>query len=265
MQCSLKMNKAKPYYYYLVSYFISMSLFAENITLELVTEHLPPYQIVSTENHITGFSTDIVNEMVKRSGYKEELNAYSWARSYNLAQKKENTCIYSIIRLPEREALFKWVGILTQTNNVIFGKKSDLSVPFKSLDEAKNYTIAVIRNDATHFILLSRGFEEGKNLYVINNTKSLFNLLLLRDSIDLIIADDVTIGYRATLAGVNVNELSRLFYLACSLSTSDKVISKLKSALQSIYQDGFYQKVKHKWQNVMPELDRSLSSTYKMY
>lgn len=242
---------------------LSASDLLEDTLLTIVTEHLPPYQIVSGENNISGFSTDLVTEVIKRSGFKVNIEAYSWARSYNLAQKKANTCLYSIGRLPEREPLFKWVGVLTKTNNVFFGKKSHLSKPFKSLDEAKAYNVAVIRNDATHLILLSLGFKEGKNLYVINNTNSLFNLLLIRDDIDLIIADDVTINHRTQLAGVDLNKLSRLyevnslpieFHLACSLSTENSVIEKLKSALNSMYQDGFYQKTKEKWQNTMPEL-----------
>jgi len=258
-------NKRQKIHYSFILLLLPLQVFAIDKPLTIVTEHLPPYQVISSAGKISGFSTDLITEIVKRSGYQLNLQAYSWARSYNLAQKKHNTCIYSIGRLPDRENLFKWVGILTKTNNVIFGKKSNLSIPFNSIDEAKTHTVAVIRDDATHLILLSLGFEEGKNLYVINNTKSLFNLLLVRDSIDLIIADDVTIGYRAKLAGVDINKLSRLyeikslpikFYLACSLSTDDIVITKLKSALQSIYQDGFYQEIKQKWQNKMPELIR---------
>jgi len=233
--------------------------------LTVVTEHLPPYQIVSKDNRISGFSTDLVTEIVKRSGYKLNIQSYSWARSYNLAQKKENTCIYSMARLPVRESLFKWVGALTVTNSVLWGKKNHQPLQLNSLEQAKKHTIAVIKNDATHLALLARGFNEGKNLYIIENTKSLFNLLIARENIDLIVADDVTVGYRAKLAGVSMDKLSRLFeiedlsldfHLACSLSTDDKIITKLKSALQSIYQDGFYQKTKQKWQNMMPALIR---------
>ena len=41
--------------------------FAAPPHISLVTEHLPPYQIITKDNQITGVSTDIIKEVMHRS------------------------------------------------------------------------------------------------------------------------------------------------------------------------------------------------------
>jgi polar amino acid transport system substrate-binding protein len=226
--------------------------------ISLVTEHLPPYQIVDNNNQVTGVSTDIVLEVIKRSNFDYSLNSYPWVRSYNLAQQKENHCIYSIARLPQREKLFKWVGQITEINNAVFwGLKSNKKLNVKTLEDTKKYTTAVNKNDVTHLGLLARGFIEGEHLYVLRNTESLIKLLTTRPEIDLIVADDITIGYRAELVGVKKSDLKRVFeikdllldfHLACSMQTKQSVVDSLRKNLQQVHQDGTYHKILNKWQ-----------------
>ena len=229
--------------------------------ISLVTEHLPPYQVISDNNQVTGVSTDIIKEVMRRSQFNYSINAYSWVRSYNLAQNKKNHCIYSIARLPSREKLFTWVGAITEVNNaVIWGLKED-NIDVETLEDIKQYTTAVNKNDVTHLGLLDRGFEENKHLYILNNTKSLITLLVSRPEIDFIVADDITIGYRAEIVGVKKSQLKRIyeikdlpldFHLACSNSTDKSIVNKLKESLADIHKDGSYRKILRHWQNQLP-------------
>jgi len=243
---------------------ISYSNAAEPTVL-LVTEHLPPYQIINEDNVISGFATDVVIETLKRSHYNYKLNLYSWVRSYNLSLDKPNTCIFSIARIPVREKLFSWIGPITEKNNaVIWGLKSNKnSHLIKKINDIKKYVTAVNKNDATHIGMLQNGFIEGKHLYVLEHTKSLLKLLVKRPEIDFIIADDITITHRAKLAGINTNLLQRViemkslplnFYLACNLKTSPSILSTLTQKLSDIHQDGTYEKILSKWKSKMPHL-----------
>ncbi len=75
----------------------SKNSFASHEKVILVTEHLPPYQIVNADNSkVTGFATDIILETLKRADLDYDLNAYPWVRTYNLALKKPNHCIFSV-------------------------------------------------------------------------------------------------------------------------------------------------------------------------
>ncbi|WP_206485240.1 transporter substrate-binding domain-containing protein [Thalassotalea sp. G2M2-11] len=229
--------------------------------LFLVTEHLPPYQVVNENHQISGFAVDIVREVINRTGYEYQLHAYSWLRSYNLTLQKPNHCIFSIARIPIREEHFKWIGQITETNNaVLWGLKKPNAPKITDINQAKNYITAVNKNDVTHLGLLKHGFMENKHLYVLEHTKSLINLLSTRPEIDFIVADDITIGYRAKLAGVDIDALERVyemkdlplnFYLACNKQTESSVVNTLKKSLQSVHNDGFYQQTLSQWQDKM--------------
>lgn len=235
--------------------------FARTPTIMLATEHLPPYQIISSDLDVSGFATEIVLETMKRSQYSFKFNSYTWARSYNLAQQKANVCIYSIARIPARELLFKWIGKITEVNNAVFWglKKDQHKLPY-TIEQIKNFTTAVNLNDATHLGLLKHGFINGENLYVLNNTQSLIELLVSRPEINFIVADDITISYRAQLVGVDMNDLQRIFeikdlpldfHLACSNQTDDNIIAELTKSLKSIHQDGTYNAILTKWKSSM--------------
>ena len=164
-------------------------------------------------------------------------------------------------RLPSRINQFEWIGPITTTNTVIFGVNTPNAPTLDTLEEAKDYTIAVVKDDVTHLALLERGFVDNENLYVVDSTQSLFRLLVARPDIDFIMADDITMSYRAKLAGVDVKQIKRVyeindlplnFYFACSLSTDQDVIQALKSAMADVRNDGTYAKIISRWREESP-------------
>lgn len=226
--------------------------------IHIVTEHLPPYQIVSENKPIFGFAVDIIKETMARSHFAYSLKSYPWVRSYKLAQVKANHCIFSIARLKSRENLFKWVGPISQVNNTAIWAQKGKNIHINTLEDAKNYTIAVNRDDIGHTGLVERGFLENTHLYILDDAKSLVNVLLTRPEIDLIVADDTTISFRAELVGANINELQRVFeiqdlplnfFFACSKSTDDETIVHLAKQLESVHKDGTYNTIWEKWRD----------------
>ncbi|MBA6392231.1 transporter substrate-binding domain-containing protein [Colwellia sp. BRX10-3] len=246
---------------YIVSILLApiFSVHAENSpVIHLVTEHLPPYQIEDDNKSLSGFAVEVIRETIKRSQYDYTMNSYSWVRSYNLAQMKANHCIFSIARTKTRENLFKWVGAISKINNTSLWARKDRVIDVTKLEDAKKYTIAVNRNDVTHIGLMERGFKEDEHLYVLDDGKSLINLLITRPEIDLIVADDTTIKFRTELEGIAINKLQRIyeikdlplnFHLACSKQTNDDIIKHLAEKLQSLYQDGSYEAILDKWRD----------------
>jgi polar amino acid transport system substrate-binding protein len=247
-----------------VLFFITDS-FAKQAEVTFVTEHLPPYQIVKEDSSIIGFATEVVLEVALRSEIDYSLKLYPWVRTYNLALKKSNYCIFSIARIPSREKLFKWIGPVTEKNNaVIWSLKSNIhGRQVKTIDDLKNYITAVNKSDATHTGMLNIGLTEGENLYVLHHSKSLINLLVTRPEIDFIVADDITIPHRVMLAGFSDDLLHRVFevkslpldfFLACNINTDSDIIEKLTTSLTNIHQDGTYKKIFSKWKSKMPHL-----------
>lgn len=228
--------------------------------VHLVTESLPPYQVLK-QGKIEGFSTEVVKQVFERANIPYIISINSWTRSYNLTLQRKGVCIYSIARLAFREPLFHWIGNITNTNMVIFGAKGQPPYELKSLEQALNHTVAVIKDDITHQALVKKGFKDGKNLYVVENTGSLLKLLTSREDIDMIVADDITIHYRAQLANIDMAQISRLyempnlplnFYLACNKDTDPMVLQQLEQALDELKQDGSYHQIFEKWQQHLP-------------
>jgi len=245
--------------YFLLTAFIVLFInirSAQGTNISLVTEHYPPYQVVDDKNQLSGFTVDLMNEVMKQSEYNYSIEAYPWTAAYSFALQKPNHCVFSIARLPSREDLLKWIGIVIKTNKaVVWGLKNKQDYHVKSLEDLKNYTIAVKRKNAPHQALLNKGFIEGKNLYVIDNANALLNILHTRSEIDFIIADDITIAYRTKLAGIDMKSLQKVyeiddlwsdFYLACNKGTDDNIINKLTNILADIHNDGTYQRLLEK-------------------
>lgn len=256
--CKRSWITIKNFSYAIILLFAPLSSAEQDKTkiLHLVTEHLPPYQIVIKNEVISGFAIDVIKEIMERSHYSYTLNSYPWTRSYKLAQQKVDHCIFSMVRMESREKLFKWVGPISFVNQTSLWGLQDREIEVKNLEDAKKYTVAVSRDDMTHLGLVEKGFKEGKNLYVIENTKSLVHLLINRPEIDLIIADIVTIEYHIRLAGAVRSQLQRVyqvkelplnFYFACSKKTDDKIVQHLTEKLQSLYQDGTYDLIWQEW------------------
>ncbi len=255
-------RKTTPYinkvsYLALILWFVISAASADNNpVIHIVTEHLPPYQIVDKNKKLSGFAIDIIKETMARSYFAYSLKSYPWVRSYKLAQVKANHCIFSIARLTSREHLFKWVGPISHVNNTALWARKGRKIQISNLNDAKKYTIAVNRDDIAHIGLMERGFKEGEHLYVLDDAKSLVKLLITRKEIDLIVVDDTTIKFRTELAGATINDLQRIyeiedlplnFFFACSKKTDDNVIKHLTEKLQSLYQDGSYDAIWEKW------------------
>jgi polar amino acid transport system substrate-binding protein len=132
---------------------------ATDAHLILTTEDYPPFNMVDPNNgNISGISTEKVKEIMHRAGETYTITAYPWARAFQMARTDANTCVFSTTRMPEREAMFKWVGPLVKNNWFIFARADDTRKP-KSLEDLRPYIMGIYRNDAVGEFLTSKGFK----------------------------------------------------------------------------------------------------------
>ncbi len=225
--------------------------------LMIVTEHSPPYQILNKDNQVEGFSTEVIRAALAITPYKYQIQIYPWSRAFVMAKEKSNTCIYLISNNTERAKFFQWVAPIVPTNDYFISLSNRTDINISNIEDIKNYKVAVLKDDRTHQMMLKLGFEENKNLYIINNTYSMLKLLMTRDNIDFILADTVNVKYRAKFNNIDPKLFKTYFKLnktpvnlnfACSLSTPVKTVNTLKAAINTIKKDGTYQKIAQKWQ-----------------
>lgn len=208
----------------------------------IVTEHLPPYQI-SKDNKLTGGSVAIeIKKLMKTVLPGSSIEVVPWARAYQVALVRPNTIIFSLVRTPEREDKFIWIGKVAQVRTELIALKDSELQPVETLSELKNTRIGVKRQDAVATFLNNNGFEYGKDLVEIVYTMSTMRMLE-KGRIETIPSNKQIIDFYCQTAGCAnsdfktlyvFKQLSEEFYLAASLGTDVKLIEKLKVEFANI-------------------------------
>ena len=220
----------------LVLGFASLSVQA----LTFTTEESPP-QNFSKAGKPTGFSVDILTEVLKRTGLQASISIYPWERAYKMALEEKDTCVFSATRTEQREKLFKWVGPLSSNNWVIFAKH-DSAINLKSLDEAKPYKIGGYQGDATALFLKEKGFKVEETTNDEQNAKKLD-----AGRIDLWAVGSESGPWLARNAGVKVKPLfvfkETQIYLACNKSVGDDVVNKMNTVIKAMKTEGNLDKI----------------------
>ncbi len=214
----------------------------ENITV--VTENWKPYNY--EENGVLkGTSTEIVRAVLNRVGIKYTISVYPWARAYLMAQREKNMMIYTIIRTPIRENLFKWIKPLAEPDRVSFYKLAERKdIVIHSLEDVKKYTVGVVREDVKHQYLISHGFEDGKHVESVERQEQNINKLIVK-RIDLAIFSKINLSSEMKSFGVLDGKLEEVFllfevtpYMAFSKSTSDEMVEKVVKSYNQLVTEG---------------------------
>lgn len=227
---------------------LSSQVLAADLTM-MVGEN-PPYNSIR-DGKPRGMAVDIVNEMLLRAElHADYLTNHSWSRSFNLAQSQKNHCIYLIARIPEREALFTWIGPVAYSQWTLFALKKR-KIRLEKLEDAKKYTFAGQLRDAQSTWLAARSFKID---YAISEKQSLQKLLAER--VDLYPGALLTIDEIARDNQLDISSVEPVLifnktetFIGCSLATDKKIVDRLKAALESMKADKksntawtFYQK-----------------------
>ena len=151
---------------YIKSFVITLAFFCHVLSaqhINIVTENLPPFQIVQKNGEITGLATEIVQEIFSRANFSHSIAVSDWSIAYTQAVEKTDVCIYSIVRLPFREYLFQWVGQITSASTSFYSLR-EKNIVLSNFDDARQYSVAVNENYASQHFLLEKGFKNNKNL-----------------------------------------------------------------------------------------------------
>lgn len=240
---------------YIILHFSALAK-SEQEDVVIVTEELPPLQVVNQNGQPSGAMVELIELALAESELSGRVNIYPWARSYQLALTRPNTLIFSMIRTPSRETQFTWVDEIFKAN-VHLIKLANRPLPeLENLAQALNYRIGVTRNGLAHEYLGERGFIEGKNM-MLNSTYTSLWAALTNEKVDFILANELKWLEREAEKGKSslplalalpLEDFGKGYYLAAHPSTAPKIIEKLQKALAKLKQNGQYQAILDKWQ-----------------
>ncbi|MFY1663556.1 substrate-binding periplasmic protein [Pseudomonas sp. Pseu.R1] len=231
--------------------YLSMALLlcfnAQADTLQVVTEDS---SYSSLENgKVVGVASELVEKTLARAGITDyHMSLYPWARAYDMARLEPNVLIYPIIRSTEREPLFKWVGELDHVTPLFYKLRTRRDVVVNTLQDAKNYTVGVIRDDSRQEYLEGKGFSK-----MVVSSNNLDNLRKLLSGQVMLVpmpereareqCDDLHIDFDELESVYTLDELSKGLYVALSAKTPDDTVKRITTAFAQLKDDGTVAKV----------------------
>ena len=219
--------------------------------IRFVTEDYPPYNMM-VKNELKGISVDLlmkVGGLLKSNLKNDDISLFPWARSYKIALKEKNTCLFATTRSSSRENLFKWVGPIAPNRISVFALKQR-GIKVKDVKDLMGYRIGVVRNDIGHQLAQKNGLMDTQavTLNVSNMRK------LKRGRIDVWIYDENVAKWQIKLNGYSSDEFEVVYvleksdlYYAFNKNTSDKIVKDFQKALDQLKTDGTHQKILNKY------------------
>ncbi len=233
---------------FLINVFLILGV-AEAQDLTIITEDYQPLSF-KKEGILTGFSVEVVREILRRLKQPDSIVMLPWVRGYNLLKTQPNVALFSTTRTKERETLFQWVGPLCTSQNGFYAKKNS-GIHIDSLEDAKKVgSIATYKEDVREQMFKSWGFTN-----LVSANKNVSNIKrLLEDKLDFWVSSDFNMPYLAQQAGVAPNQLELVYafrkvnnYIAFSILTPDELIDSWQQTLDELKTDGTYKRLSEKY------------------
>ena len=217
--------------------------------LQLLTEDAPPMSFLRA-GQVDGMSAEVVRELANRLGEEIRIELVPWTRAYQLAQQQADTAVFSTVRTPEREALFRWVGPLVRGQTRFYSLKSS-QLQVRDLQEAARIgPIAVPREWYTYQTLKAHGLD---NVYGTSSSRQMISLLK-HGRASLIATEDITLAQELAAGGLALDQvqahysfMSSDYYIAFSPQTDAARVQRWQTELESMQADGSLRRIVQRW------------------
>jgi polar amino acid transport system substrate-binding protein len=225
----------------------------------IYTENLQPINYID-DGKLTGVSTEIVHEILRRIGLATNIEVVPWARGYTRSLENANVALFSTARSSYREESFKWVGPLIDNVSVIYAKKGS-GIIINSLDDAMRVdSIGSYNYDVDEQFLKQLGFQ---NIYSHPNPSSAVRNLM-SGRVNLWIAGSSYALHTTYNAGFSCNDLEALYtirdanyYIAFSQQTADDIVAVWQLAFDEMQRDGTLDAIRLSWDEKLQAQDQA--------
>jgi polar amino acid transport system substrate-binding protein len=214
------------------------------VQLKAVTEALPPLNY-ELNGQVVGFSSELLDMLALEAGITVQKQLLPWARAYRMALDDADTILYSLVRTPERETLFQWVGPISPRKIVLYRMATRKELAVTHLDEVRAYKVGVVRESAAAKALINKGFTVDKKLELaLDDATNMRKFKAGR--FDFLVSLDWAAAYNtqqnemapADLAAVLVLDEQSEYWFGVSLRTDPLIVRRLNEALVKVRRDG---------------------------
>ena len=163
--------------------------------------------------------------------------------------------MFSLMKSADRKDQFQWIGQIYKSKAFLVGLRKRPDINISNLEEAKTFVVGTIRGYHAENYLKKKGFLTQKNLHLSVNYKYMWSMLFGK-RIDYILTNYIAIDREMKSIGFNKNDIKSFvelhdfpgdLFIATGLTTSDRTVAVLTTALQKIKADGTYKRIMDKW------------------
>lgn len=204
------------------------------------------------DGKVAGSATEVVEATLRLAGFGPyEIELVPWARAYDTALHNPKVLIYLIARTPEREAQVQWIREVTRIRYQLYKLKSRKDIVLGGLDDARRYSIAVVRDDVRYQYLRGHGFSR----LVVSAQASEGLRQLFQGRADLLPMSEAALSNLCREVGVDcadlepvqaMEDLSPRLYMAFSHGTPAEWGERLGRAYDQLKAEGVVQKLMDK-------------------
>lgn len=215
----------------------------------LYTEDFPPFNYL-TGTGLKGVGADVVRALSRQLGLEFHPRILPWKRVIQEVRSHPLSAAFSMVRTPERETEYKWVGPIATVHSWLY-QRADSKLDIKTLDDARKVTaIGVQAGGAAERSLRAMGFTNLSPLFTPGNALR----LLIAKRIDLWESADVVMTYQSQQFGIRPSRIKPVvnlgqydLYLAFSKEIPDAAIRPWRDALAELRADGTLDRIQRQY------------------
>ncbi|MDT8357903.1 MAG: transporter substrate-binding domain-containing protein [Methanomicrobiaceae archaeon] len=209
-------------------------------SLSFYTNEMPPYNYVENGT-LKGISVDLLELVTEKMGARvpgEEVELLPWSEGYETALTRKNSMIFTIARIPSREASFKWAGPIMTARTAIFARQGS-GIVIDGPGDLQGYRIGVETSDAAIPQLLDLGVAESQLVQEPNATA--LAAMLEEEEIDLWAYGEASARYFAEQVTGDASSIEVVYsfpyvslYYAFSTDVPDATVQSFQQALDTV-------------------------------
>lgn len=208
----------------------------ENITF--YTETYPPANYL-VNDELKGISVDTLKAIWQHLHITEpEIQLVPWTRGYKFTLDKNNTAIFTMSKTQPRENLFKWVGPIFHSTQVLMARKSS-QFNFSNQEGVFSHTVAAVRGDVSETSLHHINFPKS-NIATVATLKQAYKLMQ-SGRVDMVIASIHAFDHLMKKDNLDASAYEQVWqvnkvgnYLAFNINTPDDTIQSYQKAFDDI-------------------------------
>lgn len=204
-----------------------------------VTENFPPYNYLK-DGAAAGYATELIRHLEAESGIHFMIEVLPWSRAMLLASSKPNVLIYSMLRTPEREPHYHWVGAIDDLSIYMWALKREETTTPKP-NSLLSYAVSRSLDELNTRMLVEHFGAQAHKIIAVETTEQLIGMLLKARVDRILLAENIWRKLQTSLPEAQQNKLQRLdlvaqreLYVALSIQTDIDAAHNLQSAFQRI-------------------------------